>query len=405
MGIFSGPRERRANRPFGDSAIPPNSSTAQGYQQISLIKAESSLQKIAIWSSINLIASTTSNMPIDVFSGTGVQRRERPVPGWLQDIGGDGYGTADWIYSALVSLLLRGNIYAKPLARDPRTGQPTLLSMYHPDDITSWRDPKNGQMTWYVGGQPIPDDEMWHRRAYTLPGRVLGLSPVAYHAMTIGLGLTAEQFGVQFFADGAHPGGMLTYDGDLSPEAARTAKDRFLAALRGTREPIVMGDGWKWQQIQIAPEESQFLATNAYTEGQCARIYGAGMAEILGYDTTGKSLTYANIESKNLHLLIYALDQWIVRIERWLTSLLPQAQYVKLNRESLLRSTTLDRYAAYQSQLQNGWAVINEVRAKEDMQPVDWGDEPYLLAADPKVPIGEAPPTVPPEGGPDANQG
>lgn len=402
MSVFFGKRERRASRPFGDSAIPPNSSMAQGYSSVSLVEADASLQKVAVWSSVNLIASVASNMPIDVYRGSGVRREEVTAPRWLGDIGGDGYGTPDWIYSALVSCLLRGNLYAKPAGPDPRTGQPTQLALYHPDDVHMWRDQVTGEPTWRVNGVQVDNADMWHRRAYSLPGRVLGLSPVGYHAMTIGLGLTAEQFGVQYFTDGVHPAGMLTSEDDLSPEQARTAKDRFLAALRGTREPVVLGGSWKWQNLTVAPEESQFLLTQQYTEAQCARIYGAGMAEILGYDTQGKSLTYANIESKNLHLLIYALDQWIVRVERWLTSLLPQPQYVKLNRDSLLRSTTLDRYAAYASALGNAWKTIDEVRADEDMSPVEWGSEPYLLAADPKVPVGTPDPVVPPEGGPDA---
>jgi hypothetical protein len=55
----------------------------------------------------------------------------------------------------------------------------------------------------------------------------------------------------------------------------------------------------------VPEEESQFLATQGYTEAQCARIFGPGFAEVLGYESGG-SMTYANVESRASHLLVYS---------------------------------------------------------------------------------------------------
>jgi HK97 family phage portal protein len=228
---------------------------------------------------------------------------------------------------------------------------------------------------------------MWHQRAYVVPGRLMGLSPITHHATTIGQGIAAARFGQQWFEDGAHPSGILSNEQALNKEQARTAKERFMAALRGTREPVVLGQGWKFQAIQVIPEESQFLETQKYTAAECARIYGPGVAEILGYETGG-SMTYANVEQQGLNLLTYALDRWLTRTEHMFTALLPAGQFVKINRAALTRTDLLTRYKAHALSLQNRWAVPNEVRQIEDMPPTPWGGEPVIENA-PKVKIGD----------------
>ncbi|MDT9689394.1 phage portal protein [Streptomyces sp. P9(2023)] len=380
MSLFF--RERRG--PFAEPEIPRPSSTASTFASVNLSRTESSLQKVAVWSAVNLISSLTATLPVDVYEGQGAARRQLPLPKVLVDPAGDGYGRVDWTYQYMLSLLLRGNTNGNVADRD-RMGHPTQIVLYHPDEVQGWRDQKSGLPQWRVGGESIDADDMWHQRAYSVPGRLQGLSPVAFHAQTIGLGIAALRFGVQWFEDGAHPSGLLTNDNALDAKQAKTAKDRFMAALRGSREPVVLGQGWKYQQIQVAPEESQFLETQKYTSAECARIYGPGMPEILGYDTGG-SMTYANVEQRSLDLLTYTLDPWLVRTEDMWSSLLPGAQYAKINRAALARTDLLTRYRAHAIALQNRWEVVNEVRDIEDMQPVAWGDVPSE-AQPPKVRI------------------
>ena len=383
MSLFFPNREKRAV--FTEPPIPRPGSTASTFASVNLAAAESSLQKVAIWAAVNLIASLTATLPVDVYEGTGAAQREVPPPKVLLDPAGDGYGRIDWTYQYMLSMLLRGNSNGQVAARD-RLGNPTQIVLYHPDQVQGWRDEKTGLPQWRVAGQTVDDaSDMWHQRVYSVPGRLMGLSPVAFHAQTIGLGISALRFGSQWFADGAHPTGLLVNENALDAKQARTAKDRFMAALRGTREPVVLGQGWKYQQIQVAPEESQFLETQKYTSADCARIYGPGLPEILGYDTGG-SMTYANVEQRSLDLLTYTLDPWLVRVENMWTELLPGEQYARINRGALARTDLLTRYRAHALALQNRWKVVNEVREIEDMRPVAWGDTPTEAAA-PKVRI------------------
>lgn len=371
MSVFWRGEKQPEQRQF--AAVYPSVQSDGSYRDINLAAAETSLQAVAVRSCIDLICSLGSELPIDVFSGTGSDRVERPMPGYLQDPAGDGHGLQDWCYQVLESWATRGNLYGDILERSP-TGKPTQISLHYPDDVTGWIE--DGVVQWRVNGQEVNPARFLHNRVNPVPGRVKGLSPIEFHASTIGLSITSTRFGVQWFRDGTHPTGLLTNtETDLDPSQAHIAKQRFLAAIRGGREPLVFGKGWKFEPISITAEESQFLETQEYSAAECCRMFGPGFAEILGYETGG-SLTYTNVESRSGHLLVYSLNKWFRRLERLLSSMLPNPQYVRINRDALLQSTTLDRYKAHETALKNRWKVVNEVREDEDMKPVSWGSEP-----------------------------
>ena len=371
--LFGTPSERRMLN-FVTPPIPRNSETGPGNVGFDTRTTEASLQKVAVWACVNLIATFAECMPLDAYTGQGQHKRPVPIPPWMADLGGDGHGLPDWLYQLVFSLMLRGNGVGAVGARDQRQGTPTLITLANPDDVSVRRNQNSG-LDWRIGGKQVPTDQVWHVRVHPVPGRIQGLSPIEMHALTIGTGISALRFGAQWFTDGAHPSGILTSDQDLSKPQADTAKKRFIDAVRGTREPVVLGNGWAFKPIQVSPNESQFLETNNYTAAECCRIFGPGFAEVFGYPTGG-SLTYANVEQRSLDLLTYAADPWLVRLERFLSRLLPQPRYVKFNRAALVRTDLLTRYKAHEIALRNKFETPNEVREIEDMPPVAWGDEP-----------------------------
>jgi len=302
----------------------------------------------------------------------------------VNDPEGLGYGVGDFGYKFLISDMLRGNAFIRSDAVDGR-GLIQNVTLLNPDEVTVKRDPQTGVYGFYsLEGDPMlpfnkqPVGGIIHCRAFPQPGQLLGLSIVANHARTLGLSIAAEQFGADFFGDGAHPSSILTTDRPVSEDQARTIKQRFVNAIRGSREPAVLGANIKYQQIQVAPNESQFLETQKFTSAEICRMIGPGVAEMLGYETGG-AMTYQNVQSRSLHLLIYAIDPWLTRLEKLISTMfLPRSQYVRFDRNALLRMTATDRWAVHETRLRLGAAVINEVRATENEPPVEWGDSPYL---------------------------
>lgn len=363
------------------------------YDQVDATQGETALQSVAFGSGVDLVASIVSELPLDVFSGEGATRRKRPTPGYLEDPDGSGHGRQDWMYQVICSWFLRGNTFGQILDQGP-TGMIRQASLFHPDTVSI--SVLDGNPQWNVSGTPIPDREMYHKRINPVPGTLMGLSTVQAHAATLGLSISATRFGVSWFQDGGHPTGMLTNDlADLSDEkVVRTAKDRFLAALYGSREPVVLGKGWKYSALQVTPEESQFLGTQNYAEAQCARIVGPGVAEVLGYDT-GTSMTYSNMVDRDLALLKYTIGKVANRMDRLFFGWLPRPQIAILDRDAFLETSAMQKWQVNKAKLDSGAYVINEIRADENEPPVEWGKEPMVLTLGAQKAAAKQPPPAP----------
>jgi HK97 family phage portal protein len=362
----------------------------RSYQEVDAVTGENSLQSVAFRSAVDLMASLVSELPFNVYSGKGTDRKIRNTPGYLEDPAGDGYGVEDWAYMLVQSWLLRGNGFGKIIDQGP-TGMLRQVDLWHPDRVNVRIS--EGKEIWTVNGREVDRETVFHRRAFPVAGTLLGLSPVAMHADTLGLSIAATRFGKGWFQDGGHPGGILSNsEADMSDDkVVQTAKDRFMAALFGVREPVILGRGWKFDQIQVAPEESQFLQTQGYSEAQSARIVGAGVAEILGYDT-GTSMSYSNTVDRDITVLKYAANRWLRRMERVYSSFLPRPQYALFDRDAFLETNVMQRWLVNQKKLVTGAYTINEIRAQNSDPKVEWGDEPFVMPAaddggdpDPKV--------------------
>jgi phage portal protein BeeE len=192
--------------------IPPNSANGSvSLRRVSLVRADAALQKVAIFASVNLIATMASTLPWAVFRGVGADKTMISSPPWLDDPGGDGHGLSDFLWQLYFCWCLRGNVVGIGLERSPQTNQFTRIVLQHPDDVSVQVDPEDAtRVVWRANGKEIPSGQVWHRRVYPAPGRALGLSPIALHALTISEGLHAQNFATQFFLDGAHPSAVLT---------------------------------------------------------------------------------------------------------------------------------------------------------------------------------------------------
>jgi HK97 family phage portal protein len=200
----------------------------------------------------------------------------------------------------------------------------------------------------------------------------VGLSPISAASETIGLGLAVQRFGRAFFADGAMPSGLLTVDQKMNKLDVDVARESLDRATHGRRQPLIVSGGGagdvKWQNLSIAPEESQFVESRKLGVSEIARTFGVP-PEMIGGEA-GNSLTYATVEGRGLEFVRYSLSHWLVRLERAIGDLLPRGQSVKFNVNALLRGTTKERYEAHAIALASGWLTVDEVRALEDLGPM-----------------------------------
>jgi len=350
---------------------PPIGAYTQALQDYAAGDIEGAMRAGAVWKCTDLIASMASLMTPQAYKGPGVGFGQAQLvtnqPPMLVQPSADS-DICDWIYQGTMSALMRGNIYGRILSRGP-FGLPSQIELEHPDKVKITQR-QDGSAVYKYGQEEIPPDEVWHKAVYRMPGIRAGLSPIKYHQKTIQQYTSAQRFGNQWFDDGAHPSGILTNDTKklVDQAEAKTVKARFMDAVHGTREPVVMGGGWKYQQVQIAAEESQFLDTMKYTGGQICGIYRVP-PELVGEASEGSAITYANVESRGLDFLTFTMQRWISLWERWLTELTPSAQYVKMDTSPLLRTDALTRWQIHHMQVGGRMLAGSEIRAMEDIPP------------------------------------
>jgi HK97 family phage portal protein len=316
---------------------------------------------------VRLLADAVSTLPLDVY-----RRGDRdPLPELppLLRQPAAGMSLNEWLYAVMVSLLLRGNAYGVVTGRSGSTLLPAQVDLAHPDrlGVTVAAD---GTIAYRLNGEELDPADVWHVRAYTFPGAVLGLSPVEYARQTIGLGLAAEKFGAQWFGDGSVPSGVIYADRDPKREGAAKLKAEWVAARRNNREPAVLS-GARFEPISVKPEESQFLGTLDANVNAIARLFGVPPEMIAG--TTAGPLAYTSPEMRSLDLLSYSVRGWLVRLENAISRLLPSTQYARFNAAGMVRVDLKSRYEAHEIALRAGFLTVDEVRALEDRGPLGQG--------------------------------
>lgn len=361
-------RERRGDLPL--PVIPPFPGT-NIYGQSVVTTPDAALQVPAVWACVKLLADIVSMLPLRSYQQRGEDKQSVPVPALIAAPSADAT-MADWLYMLMVSLLLRGNAYALVAAVDV-LGRPTQLELQHPDSVAVRVD-QNGHVTYRIKGKAVAAysdgggvGSVWHMRAFRMPGSPLGLSPIAYAARTLGIELESSKFALDFFRAGAHPSAVLQSDSPVTQEQARTIKDRFLNAVKN-REPAVLGAGVKYQQIQVSPEESQFLATQKFNATQIARFFGVP-AEMIGADS-GNSMTYSNVEQRSLDLLTYGVQPWLQRIESAVFPLLTRPTFVRFDTAELLRTDMLTQYKSLAIGIAGKFLHFDEARKVIDRAPL-----------------------------------
>jgi HK97 family phage portal protein len=339
------------------SIVPPSTYAAVP------VNPQTALQHSAVWACVDLISSAISTLPLAAYR-RGELEPLPDLPPLLRQPGGT-MDLVDFLYAALQSLLVRGNAYGLIVDRAGAGLLPAQVELLAPERVGV---ETTGRIIWRVDGQEVDPASIWHVKAYTAPGQVLGLSPIQHARQAIGLGLGAERWAAKFFGESAIPSGVLTSDQDIKQERADQLKARWRERHAGNRDIAVLGSGAKFQPITIPPEEAQFLETTQANVRAICRYYRM-QPEMIASEAGG-SLTYANVEQRALDFLTFTLRPWIVRLETALSALLSSTTTVKFNAAALVRTDLLTRYQAHESAIRAGWKLRSEVRELEDLAPV-----------------------------------
>jgi HK97 family phage portal protein len=300
----------------------------------------------------------------------------------------------EFIGYAVSSICLRGNAFVV-VERD-KDANPIELVPIAPDRATIMLTDE-GEL-WYrinsrrLGyGLLVPPDDMIHIKNISMDGYV-GVSPIAIAQDVIGLALATQQHGGILFRQGGQIGGVVSHPGQLSKEAADRVANSWRethAGVQNAHKVAILEEGMKFEKVAITNEEAQFLETRRFQVIDICRLYGVPPHRLGELDKA----TLNNIEQQNQQYLDSALRPTVRSIEQLFDHhlLFDDERSIlecKFDFDDMTRGDLLTRFQAYQVGTLNGWMNRNEVRARENMDPITDG-----TADEYRVPLNTAVPS------------
>lgn len=365
----------------------------------------------AAWACVNLIAGTIATLPLMVYraqkDGSREVARDHPLYRILHDNPNTDQTAVDYLEFVQSSLEFWGNSYSRIV----RSGEkPVSLIPIRPDIVTVDRDERGRiRYRWSEDGQYFEryDDTILHIRGFG-GGPFGGLSTLAFARNAFGLALATDRAARDTFSNGMRPSGQFVFKEWLTKDQRELVEQRlaekYMGAMNAGR-PYIAEGGLEYKPISINPEDAQMLETRGFSVDEVCRFFGVppfmiGHTEKSTSWGTGLAEQVLGFQKFNLRRRLKRIEQ---AIEKRLLTAADRAAgvTVEFNLEGLLRGDSDKRTAFYTSGLTNGWMTINEVRALENMPPVEGGNIPRMQMQN--VPITEAgkdPAAKPPQGAP-----
>ena len=218
-----------------------------------------------------------------------------------------------------------------------------------------------------------------------------GLAPLEIARQMFGGGIAGQEMGARFFGQGMNAAGVIEVPEGLQPDQARILKRDFAEANAGLKNmhlPPVLTGGATWKQVQITPEQSQFLGSREFSVAEIARWFR--VPPFMVGELTKSTSWGTGIEQQAMGFVGYSLRPLLERLEenwtKWLLFPGQSDSRVRFNVEGLLRGDRATRTAWYTAGRNGGWLSANDVRIEEGYEPLDEGGDIYL------TPLNMAPP-------------
>ena len=342
------------------------------------VDERSALAFAAVYAAVRVLAETIASIPVMVYKrlpGGGKEPApDHPAYRVLHDEANEETSAVIWRETLQGHLGTYGNAYAE--IQRTRRGSIAALWQLAPDRVTPKRENKKlfYEYTSPEGGrQTLPPERVFHVPGLGFDGLV-GYSPIGLMRESIGLGLGAQRFASETFANDGRPSGTLEHPGTLSDPAQerwKKAADKR-AAHGGRHKLLILEEGMKFAATGMKPEDVQMILTRRFQVEDVARAYR--IAPHLLQDLTHG--TFSNIEELGREFITFTMLPWFRRWEaEFNRKVIRDPKYfAEFNIEGFLRGDVQKRYAAYAIGRQWGFLSANDIRQRENWNPIEGGD-------------------------------
>lgn len=338
------------------------------------IDSNNAHQVAAVFACLRIRAETVASLPLHVLERTagGGKRlaRELPLYRQLHDRPNGWQTSFEWREQAVMHVDLWGDAFS-----ELKAGQ---IEPLHPSRMKIERL-ENGKLRYKYRNEKGKEDPINESLILQIRGPsddgVNGLAIVEECKDAIALARACELHGSRFFAAGARPGFVLSTDGQLNAEAREALRSQWDSRHGGvgnSHTTAVLTGGLKPYDIpQASNTDSQFIELRAYQLREIARLFRIP-GYLLGLEAGSPQ---AEIEFVT-HTIIPLLRRMETAMMRDLLG--DDDRYViEFDVRGLLRGDASSRASYYRSMWDIGVVSTNDIRASENMDPVEGGDIRY----------------------------
>ena len=377
------------------------------------VNPDRALQSSAVFACVRVLAETIASTPFIVYQRQtdGSKKRATSNPAYriLHETPNSWQTPSEFKEMLTGHVALRGNAFA--VIRSDQRGAIQELVPLHPDRVELFYNSQTERPTLYrytsAGGSQtdFSPGDILHLRGFSDDG-LEGLSLTNVGREPIGLALAGEEHTARIFSNGANIRGVLQTDKSLKKDAYDRLKSQFndtYSGLRNANKTAILEDGLKWQSVGMTSKDAEFLELRKYQTSDIARLFRVP-PHLIG---DLEKATFSNIEQQSLEFITYTMLPWFTKWEEALSRALfyPSERstwFVEALTDNLVRGDIQARYNAYGVGRQNGWLSINDIRNRENMDPIGSDGDVYLAPLNmvPLSKFGQTPPPQPPASSP-----
>lgn len=351
------------------------------------VTVRESLQLADVWAIVSTIARTAAMMPAVLYRRVG-DGRQRVSEGGGADLlrrPSPGMASSAFVASAALSTALYGELFVAKHRRPD--GQIASLSLLSPDAVeVSLLASGEPLYVWNFAGKrhELSRADVAHGMLFSIDG-LRGASPVRMCREGLSLNRALAQQAAATLANSGVPRGILTVPPgppgeELMSKLAADWQSTHGGPANSGRVAIVSGE-ITWQGVGMTAADQEFTEQRKLSTVELCRIWGMPPAAIGA--PTGESMTYSNLEAERTSLVRSCVTSYVMPLEEALSldeEIAPGDQYVELLSEGVMRGDLTARYSAYATALSAGFLTVDEVRRRENLEPLDESERPPLAA-------------------------
>jgi HK97 family phage portal protein len=267
-----------------------------------------------------------------------------------------------------------------------------------------WEDLYNVRWLWplrpdrmtvkYDNGEVLYDYQLPDGNPFTLPSRnvlhipgfgfngLIGYDPMTLMREALGLTKALEENGARFFANGSQLSGVLSHPKVLSDESTKRMRSSWEDIYRGlsnSHRVAILEEGVTFQEIGVRPENAQFLETRKFQIAEVARFLHIPPHLLADLEhATFSNIEHLGIEFNKITMMPW-FTRWQQRVNNKLISLAERKEYfTEFLQLALLQGDADSRGKFYNQLFMIGSITPNEIRERENLNPMDGGDTAYV---------------------------